>query len=80
MATGRPALCHSGSMASAGQLTSTSSLDLVEEFATAEQQCCAGIGWEVIDGPVVTLQITANEAALDVLETMLRTTNIEDSQ
>lgn len=38
MATGRPALCHSGRMASAGQLTSTSSLDLVEEFATAAER------------------------------------------
>ena len=42
----------------------------VEEFAAAERLCCAGIGWEVEIGATVTLRISANEPALDVLESM----------
>ena len=49
---------------------SSESRDVVEEFAAAERLCCAGIGWEVESGARVTLRIAANEAALDVLESM----------
>jgi hypothetical protein len=52
----------------------------VEAFAAAERVCCAGIGWEVLNGPDVTLRISADEAALDVLESMWQTIHIEEVQ
>jgi hypothetical protein len=45
-------------------------LATVEAFAAAERQCCADIGWEVASGREVTLTVTTNAAALDVIESM----------
>jgi hypothetical protein len=53
---------------------------LVESFAAAERLCCTGIGWEVTAGPQVTLRISANDPALDVLESMWKTIHIEEVQ
>jgi hypothetical protein len=54
--------------------------DTVEAFAAAERQCCAGIGWEVETDSVVTLRVTANEAALDVIEQMLQEAHIDGTR
>lgn len=53
--------------------------ELVEAFAAAERQCCAGIGWEVEAGRVVTLRITASGPALEAIEQMLNE-DIEQTQ
>jgi hypothetical protein len=43
----------------------------VVAFAEAERLCCAGIGWDVEDGPETVLRITATPAQLDLFEAMI---------
>lgn len=40
-------------------------------FVEAERQCCAGIGWDLVDGPEPGLRITATAAQLDLFEMMI---------
>lgn len=46
------------------------SLATVQAFAEAERRCCSGIGWQVEEGPPLTLRITTSEAALEALVSM----------
>jgi hypothetical protein len=52
--------------------------EVVEQFTAAERLCCAGIAWEVESGETVTLRIGANEPALDVLESMIKSASIDE--
>ena len=52
----------------------------LEAFVEAERQCCAGIGWEVSEGPEVVLRIEAGPEALDALSTMFAPEDIEKAQ
>ena len=54
--------------------------ETVVAFAAAERQCCAGIDWRVEAEPVVTLRITTNDAALDVLTQMFSSLTNSNSQ
>jgi hypothetical protein len=45
---------------------------VVEAFAAAERECCAGIGWQLSEGPEVVLRVEAGAAALDALADMFR--------
>ena len=40
---------------------------LFETFVQAERQCCAGLGWELLDGPEPALRITGTPEQLDAL-------------
>jgi hypothetical protein len=42
-------------------------------FVQAEQLCCAGIGWEITDGPEPRLRITATSEQLDLFEQIIAT-------
>jgi hypothetical protein len=57
-----------------------SAREVVEAFAAAERLCCSGIAWDVERGATVTLRIAANEAALDVLESMMKSASIDKLQ
>ena len=52
----------------------------LKAFAEAERQCCAGIGWTVIEGPEVALRIEASPAELDAFAAMIQTDDIEDAR
>ena len=57
-----------------------SALKTVEAFAAAERHCCANIGWQVVAGSVVTLQIAADELTLDAIAQMFPTNRIDKAQ
>jgi hypothetical protein len=52
----------------------------LQAFVAAEQECCAGIGWQVSDGPEVALRIEAAPEALEALATMFVSKDIEKAQ
>jgi hypothetical protein len=48
--------------------------EAVSRLIAAERLCCATIGWDLDDGPELTLRITATPAQLDVFDRFLRST------
>ena len=52
----------------------------LKAFIEAERQCCAGIGWTVIEGPDLALRIEARPAELDAFAAMIQTEHIEDTR
>ena len=45
----------------------------VSAFAQAEQECCGGLGWEVVeDGDAVRLRVTGTATRLDALAGLWR--------
>ncbi len=52
----------------------------LKAFVEAERQCCAGIGWTVIEGRDVALRIEASPAELDAFAAMMQTEDIEDAR
>jgi len=39
-------------------------------FVEAERLCCAGIGWEIMRGPMLRLRITASDGQLGAIESL----------
>ena len=52
----------------------------LKAFVEAERQCCAGIGWTVIEGPDVALRIEASPTELDAFAAMMQAEDIEDAR
>lgn len=48
-------------------------------FVAAESVCCATIGWELIEGPPLRLQITATEPQIEALTALVPTSIYIDS-
>jgi len=45
--------------------------EAVDRLVAAERLCCAEIGWDLQDGPQLSLRISASPAQLDVLAQVL---------
>ena len=57
---------------------SSEALVPLQAFVEAVRQCCAGIGWTVIEGSDVALRIEASPAQLDAFAAMMQKEDIED--